>query len=63
MLDKLWRYCENETSHGGIVYADTKEEAMQKLHKSYPSITDFEIWKLTEDDFFDRQNPNVWELY
>lgn len=64
MLDKLWRYSINTGEHGGIVIADTLDEANQKVRKAY-EIEDDEllIWKMEDDDFFDKENPDVLDCY
>ena len=64
MLDKLWRYSINIGEHGGIVIADTLEEAKEKVIKAY-KLGDEEliVWKIKHDDFFDKNNPDVFDCY
>lgn len=66
MLDKIWRYSINIGEYGGIVLADTAKEAREKIKKSWKrekNITHLGIWKMDEDDYFDEENPDVFECY
>lgn len=62
MLKKVWRYVIEDRGDGGIVYARTKKNAEKKLHKAYGS-NEILVWRMTNDDFFDKKNKYVWECY
>lgn len=66
MLERVWRYVV-EDKFGGIVFADTKEEAEYKVKARYSrfldSISNVLVWKIEEDDFFDAENPDVLDCY
>ena len=61
----IWRYSINEGEYGGIVFADTFEIAEEKVRKKYNEYKDEEIcvWRILNDDYFDVENPDVWECY
>lgn len=58
----IWRYTINNGEIGGIVYADTMEEAEDKVRKKYPN-KEINVWRMINDDYFDTENPDVWECY
>ena len=62
MLNRVWRYSINEGEFGGIVFADTKESAERKVRRKY-NDGDVCTWQMTNDDYFDRDNPDVLECY
>lgn len=65
----IWRYTINEGECGGIVFADTKENAENKIKAKYKNKfssdpdTDLIVWRMKDDDFFDPENPDVLECY
>ena len=59
---QIWRDSINEGEFGGIVYADTFEAAEAKVKQKYPN-TDIQVWRVVNDDYFDTENPDVWECY
>lgn len=61
----VWRYSINEGEYGGIVYANSYESAMEKVKNKYKGYNDEEIcvWRVIGDDYFDTENPDVWECY
>ena len=59
---QIWRYSINEGEFGGIVYADTFAIAEAKVKQKYPNA-DIQIWRIVNDDYFDTDNPDVWECY
>jgi hypothetical protein len=61
---QIWRYSINEGEFGGLVYANTFEEAEAKVKQKYPNNNnEIQIWRLFNDDYFDTSNPDVWECY
>lgn len=58
--NNFWRY--SFGGGGGIVIATTEEEAREKIKRKY-NIDDFVIWNMTDDDFYDDENPDVFDLY
>lgn len=63
----LWRYSVNDGEHGGIVYADIKESAEEKVrvagNKWKYNIEELVIWRMKDDDFFDIEHKNVFDCY
>lgn len=62
MLENIWRYSVIYGECGGIVIATSKEEANEKLEKKY-NRNDFIVWKMVDDDYFDADNPDVFDIY
>lgn len=58
----IWRYSVNDGEYGGIVFADTFEEAEEKVRRKY-NDKEFCIWRMINDDYFDTENSDVWECY
>ena len=58
----IWRYSVNDGEYGGIVFADTFEEAEEKVRRKY-NDKEFCIWRIIDDDYFDTDNSDVWECY
>lgn len=64
MLNKLWRYSINIGEHGGIVLADTVEEAEAKVRMKYDDLHPYIIvWKMEDDEYYDPNNPDVFDCY
>lgn len=65
MLEKIWRYTIN--GFGGIVFAETKDEAEEKVTRMYKEefFIDGElcVWNIKDDDYFNSNCPDVWECY
>ncbi len=61
---KFWRYTYCGGS-GGLVIADTKEEALAKLQKKYgvENMGESQVWPWELDDYFDIGNPDVLNMY
>ena len=59
-MQKMWRYTNYE--HGGIVFADTIQEAEAKLKAKY-GTDDFVVWLWDIDDYCDPDNPDVIDCY
>lgn len=58
----IWRYSINKGEFGGIVFADTLELAEEKVRKKYPDKEkEILVWRIINDNYFDRENPDVWE--
>ena len=69
MPNNLWRYS-IEGEAGGLVIANTKEEAEEKVVKyhnhnshNHDNWISLLVWKLTDDDFYDESNPDVFNCY
>lgn len=58
----IWRYSINEGEYGGVVFADTFESAEAKVKNKYPN-KEICVWRMINDDYFDKENPDVWECY
>ena len=70
MLENIWRYSVNEGEAGGIVIANTKEEAEKKVKEMYEDYDGSEnaedevtVWKATLDDEYSKDYPDVLEIY
>lgn len=52
---------------GGLVIATSLEDALDKLEKKYADvrekIRDFAIWPWESDDYYDTENPDVFDVY
>lgn len=60
---KYWRFT-NCDGTGGVILANTKSEAVQKLKEKYKTIAaDVEVWKWTEDEYYDGEHPDVLNIY
>ncbi len=72
-IEKIWRYSVYEGESGGIVFANTKEEAMALVKKRYDGTmdpldnfiedTDILVWPFINDDWYDERFPNVIDCY
>ena len=62
MLENIWRYNINFGEHGGIVIATSKKDAEEKIKRKYRR-NDFTVWRMIYDDFFDENNPDVFDIY
>ena len=63
-FENLWRWCDDYG--GGLVIAETKDEAKEKLEKMYGENRNVEnvvLWRWTSDDYYDEQNPDVLDIY
>lgn len=70
MLDNIWRYTVNKGEAGGIVIADTQEEAKRKANEMYDDYDGSEntenkitVWKMSLDDDYSEDYPDVLEIY
>ena len=63
VIEKIWRYSINTGEYGGIVIADSLEDAESKVRHKYPNKEKICVWKMIDDDYFDEKNPDVWECY
>ena len=64
ILNYLYRWCDG--NGGGLVIANSKEEAKEKLVKKYGAKRDadkFIIWSWTNDEYYDEENPHVLDIY
>lgn len=63
-IDNLYRWCDDYG--GGIVIANSLLEAQEKLSKQFGEERDAEkviIWPWRLDDYFDKENPDVLDIY
>ena len=63
-LDNLYRWCDDYG--GGLVIADSLIEAQEKLDKMFGEDRDVNkviIWPWHLDDYFDKENPDVLDIY
>lgn len=61
-LNNLYRWC--DAYGGGLVIANSLEDAEDKLVKKYgEERKDFIIWELTNDDYYDDEHPDVFDIY
>lgn len=52
--------------NGGIIMADSEDDAMEKLRSRYGLVLacrNASLWKATDDDFYDPDFPDVYECY
>ena len=64
-MDNLWRYSINYRK-GGVVCAETEEEARQKVTEYYQGqiyLPDLIVWKAEEDDDYNYNVPGCLECY
>ena len=64
----IYRYSINEGDVGGIVFADNKETAEQKVKAKYKDRFNFRsdellVWDVHQDDYYDTENSEVLECY
>ena len=52
---------------GGVVIATSVEDALDKLKKKYADVMekigDVAIWPWEDDDYYDAENPDVFDVY
>lgn len=63
-LNNLYRWCDDYG--GGIVIADSRTEAQEKLEKMFGEDRDTDkliIWPWHLDDYYDEENPDVLDIY
>ena len=63
-LNNLYRWC--DAYGGGIVIANSLIEAQEKLEKMIDEERDINkviIWSWKLDDYFDKDNPDVLDIY
>ena len=69
MIDRIWRYSINMGETGGIVIADSKEDAEREIKKYHEkdifnlNKDELLIWKWHDDDYYDSKNPFVLNCY
>jgi hypothetical protein len=64
ILDKIYRWC--DPYGGGLIIAESFEDAQYKLTKMLGSsrlIDEVIIWPWLNDDYFDEENPDVFDIY
>lgn len=63
-LGNLYRWCDDYG--GGLVIADSLIDAQEKLDKMFGEDRDVNkviIWPWHLDDYFDKENPDVLDIY
>lgn len=70
MLENIWRYSLNDGECGGIVISPTQEEAEQTVKEMYEDWDGelekedvIKVWKAILDDDYNKDYPNVLEIY
>lgn len=61
-----YRYSIDTGKHGGIVFADNKEDALNKLimyYKREITGSKVEIWEWENDDYYKPGVPDVYDCY
>ena len=57
-----YRWCDD--FGGGLVLATSEEDARKKLVAKYGmSCGDFTIWLWENDEFYDKNHPDVYDIY
>lgn len=60
-LEKIWRWYDDAEGHGGLVKARTIDEATIKLCRyGHEGCL---IWPWLNDDYYDKKNPDVFDIY
>ena len=63
-LDKIYRWC--DPYGGGLIIAESYEDAQNKLTQMLGSsrfVEEIIIWPWLDDDYFDKENPDVFDIY
>jgi len=65
MMKYIWRYYFRTECSGGIVIADSKEEAEIKIKKMYLEYDHDElvVWEAMLDDDYKEEFPDILEVY
>ena len=64
VLHDLYRWCDG--NGGGIVVAESEDKAREKLEKMYGenrNVKKMIIWSWINDDYYDKENPDVFDIY
>lgn len=61
----FYRWNRNDNlSGGGLVLAENIEDAREKLAKKYSVNSDnFGIWPWENDDYYDKDNVDIFDIY
>ena len=62
-VKNLYRYSINEGDFGGVVIANSLDEATEKVKKKYGNAEEIAVWEFLNDDYYDRENKDVVECY
>jgi hypothetical protein len=63
-IDEVWRWFNNEDGGGGIVIAESEDEAREKLAQKYGLAGDkFIVWLWVKDIYFDKNTPDIFDIY
>lgn len=64
---KIFRYSIQLGTFGGVVLAETQDDAFRKVENKYYNdgyeMSDILVWEFANDDYFDAANPDVIECY
>lgn len=71
MSNNVWRYTVEHGNYGGIVVADSKEDAKEKVLSAYGDWyadlenlkENIEIWNAESDESYNECYPDVLEIY
>ena len=62
-MKNIYRYSVNEGGFGGVVIADTLDEAAKRVKKKYGNANEIVVWEFLNDDYYDEKNKDVIECY
>lgn len=62
-MENLYRYSINAGGFGGIVIANSLDEATEKVKNKYRNAEEIAVWKFLNDDYYDEDNRDVVECY
>ena len=62
-MKNLYRYSINEGDFGGVVIANSLDEATEKVKKKYGNAEEIAVWEFLNDDYYDSENKDVVECY
>lgn len=61
-FENPYRWCDE--LGGGLVIASSVDDAKEKLVKKFGADRkDFIVWLWTDDDYFDKENEDVFDIY
>lgn len=65
ILERMYRFSVDHGVFGGIVIADSIEEAESKVRDRYGDAikVDLKVWSVINDDYFDFDHPDVIDCY
>lgn len=61
IVQRYYRYYAEDHDCGGIVFAETREEAVKIVKRKYPKESNLLVWDPYVDEYFDPDNPSLLE--